>query len=69
MEFTYSFKKEKEGHAYMVEMKKGNESMFVCWLYKEDVQPKETRAQAVDRTLIAAGYEGRQDFWYFKGGN
>lgn len=49
----------------MVELTDGKSRIFVCWLYAEDVQEGETKSEAVDRLILAAGYEGRNDYFDF----
>jgi hypothetical protein len=63
----YIFSNDPSGnYCKKVELKNGNDRLFVCWLYPEDVKEGETKSQAVDRLMKEAEYESREDFWNHK---
>ncbi|MED4342847.1 hypothetical protein [Bacillus licheniformis] len=59
----YTFAKDPEGYAKKVMLKDGDQKLFVCWLYQEEIQEGESPSKAVDRQLKEAGYSSREDFW------
>jgi hypothetical protein len=61
MKFTFA--KDPKGYAKKVMMKNGDQKLFVCYLYHDEIQEGETPSEAVDRFLKEAGYNSREDFW------